>query len=171
MAAASDDHGLTPLERVAAHDEIRQLVNRYAVALDARDLDTLASLFVGDVRAQFRTMLAEIGVTFLNVGTSVVDLTGPDAATGVVYCHAQVQEADAWIHQAIVYRDTYARRNGRWRFVKRVHELVYGEVAATNPLQQPPADWPERSVGRGTVPASHPTWAAFWADVGREPPA
>jgi hypothetical protein len=46
---AADD-GLTPLERVVARDEIRQLVYRYAHAVDTRDVDLLVSLFVPDVR-------------------------------------------------------------------------------------------------------------------------
>ena len=39
-----------PLERLVAHDEIRQLASRYAVAVDSRDLDSLVDLFVDDVR-------------------------------------------------------------------------------------------------------------------------
>ena len=33
-----------------AHEEIRQLASRYAIALDSRDLDTLVNLFVDDVQ-------------------------------------------------------------------------------------------------------------------------
>ena len=40
---------LTPLDRLIANDEIRNLVARYAIATDARDLDTLVGLFVDDV--------------------------------------------------------------------------------------------------------------------------
>jgi ketosteroid isomerase-like protein len=45
-----DGPGPTPLEVVVAHDEIRQLASRYAVAVDSRDLDRLVGLFVDDVR-------------------------------------------------------------------------------------------------------------------------
>ncbi len=40
----------TALERLTARDEIRQLVYRYALAIDSRDIDLLVSLFVPDVR-------------------------------------------------------------------------------------------------------------------------
>jgi uncharacterized protein (TIGR02246 family) len=54
---------VTPLDRVVAHDDIRQLVARYAVAMDARDFDAVAALFVPDVRVgrdrQGRDALAE----------------------------------------------------------------------------------------------------------------
>jgi hypothetical protein len=38
------------VERLEAREEIRQLVARYALALDQRDLDALCGLFPEDVR-------------------------------------------------------------------------------------------------------------------------
>lgn len=169
------------LARLVAHEDIRQLAARYALAIDSRDLDTLVGLFVDDVqvgrhelgrdalRRQFDASLRDIGVSILLVGTHVIDVIDGDAATGHVYCHAQILDGDRWIHQAIVYRDTYARRDGAWYFVRRIHELFYGEAAATNPLDQPPAHWPANHAGRGTLPERWATWRAFWAenDTGR----
>ncbi len=169
--------GVDDLARLIAHDRIRLLASRYAVAVDSRDLDALVALFVDDVRVgrdlvgrdalreSFRTSLSEVEVTMLHVGTHQIDLQGPDDATGLVYCLGQVAEEDRWIHQSILYRDTYSRRDGEWLFVRRVHELWYGQAAPTNPLDQPPADWPARPDGRGTVPESFPTWSSFWSDA------
>ena len=42
--------GVSLLDRLVAEAEIRQLVARYAVATDRRDLDALVALFVPDVR-------------------------------------------------------------------------------------------------------------------------
>jgi hypothetical protein len=163
------------LDRLVAQVEIGQLAAHYAVALDARDLDRLVALFVPDVqvgrssgpealRRDFERSLRAVGVTMLHVGTHAVDLVDDDHATGTVYCHGQIQVGDDWVHQAILYRDTYARvPDLGWRFVRRVHELWYGQVHQPNPLDQEPADWPARAVGRGTVPESWPTWAAFWS--------
>jgi ketosteroid isomerase-like protein len=164
-----------PLARLVAHDEIRMLASRYAVAVDSRDLDSLVALFVDDVRvgrdavgrdalrASFDASLRAVGVTILHVGTHQIDLAGPDDATGLVYCRGEVADGDRWVHQSILYRDTYARRDGRWLFVRRVHELWYGQAVEPHPLEQPPADWPAHADGRGTVPESFGTWAAFWA--------
>ena len=111
---------MTPIERLIAHDQIRLLASRYAVAVDSRDLDALVRLFVDDVqvgrdlrgrdalRESFRASLSAVGVTILNVGTHQIDLDTADAATGLVYCHGQVADGDRWIHQSILYRDTYA---------------------------------------------------------------
>ena len=165
---------IPPLDRLIAHDEIRQLVSRYAVAVDARDLDTLVSLFVPEVRVgrsrrghdalreDFERSLGAVGVTILQVGTQVVDLVDADHARGTVYCSGQVEDGDRWIHQAIVYHDTYARHEGRWRFVRRVHELFHGVAAPAHPRRQHPANWPEHADGVGTAPESFDTWHTFW---------
>ena len=162
------------VEKLWAHEQIRQLAAHYAVAVDSRDLDMLVGLFVDDVRVgrdtfgrvalreSFAESLSGIGVSILNVGTHAIDLLDADHAIGSVYCHGQIQDGDRWIHQAILYRDTYERREGTWYFVRRIHELWFGEQAATNPLSQAPANWPENHDGRGTVPESWPTWAPFW---------
>ncbi|HEX4778830.1 MAG TPA: nuclear transport factor 2 family protein [Acidimicrobiia bacterium] len=165
---------MNTVDRLVAHEQIRQLASRYAVAIDSRDLDALVALFVDDVRvgrsargrdalrASFDESLRAIGVSILNVGTHQVDLVDDDHATGTVYCHGEIQDGERWIHQAIVYRDTYERRDGAWLFVRRIHELFYGAEVGVNPLGLPPANWPEHHDGRGTLPERWDTWREFW---------
>ena len=142
------DSDVTELvERLWAHEQIRQLAAHYAVAIDSRDLDALVALFVDDVRvgrdtygrdalkASFDSSLRAIGVSMLNVGTHAIDLVDADHATGSVYCHGQIQDGDRWIHQSILYRDTYERRDGTWYFVRRIHELWYGLEVDTQPAR------------------------------------
>ena len=169
---------MTALDAVIARDEIRELAARYALAVDSRDLDTLVALFVDDVqvgretfgraalRAEFDRSLREIGISILNVGTHVIDLVDDDHATGYVYCKGEIQDGNRWVHQAILYGDTYERRAGRWYFVRRVHRLWYGAEVGVNPLGLPPANWPEHHDGRGTLPEEWPSWHAFWKSVG-----
>jgi len=152
------------VERLLAFEEIRQLASHYAVAVDSRDLDALVELFVDDVRvgrdafgrealrASFSDSLGAIGISMLNVGTHAIDIVDSNHATGQVYCHGQIQDGDRWIHQFILYR------------VRRIHELWYGEQASTSPLSMAPAEWPKNHDGLGTVPASWPSWTAFWAE-------
>ncbi|MAG51398.1 MAG: nuclear transport factor 2 family protein [Acidimicrobiales bacterium] len=164
------------LERLTAEADIRQLVARYAVCLDKRDLDGLVALFVPDVQVgrdttgrralhdSFATQLATVGVTILNTGTHQIDLGGPgaeDLATGHVYCKAEIQDGDRWIHQAIRYDDTYRRVEGRWLFVRRIHRLFYGAEVGENPLALAPANWPAGHTGMGTLPFEDPTWQDF----------
>ena len=162
------------LARLLAYQEIRQLASRYAVHLDARDLDRLVALFVPDVRVgrdrsgraalreDFDRQLRAIGVSFLHVGSHAIDLVSDDEATGVVYCKGEIQDGSRWIHQAIQYHDSYARVDGHWLFVRRRHQLVYGQEQPRNPLEQEPANWPARHDGRGTLPFDLESWRAFW---------
>ncbi len=162
------------VEQLLAYEQIRQLASRYALALDSRDLLALVALFVDDVavagatigrdalRAEFDRSLREVQRTFLLVGTHVIDLVDDDTAIGSVYCKGEIQVGERWIHQAILYTDRYARRAGRWLFVRRVHRLWYGADVGVNPLTLAAANWPEHHDGMGTVPEQWPTWRAFW---------
>lgn len=173
------------MSRLVAFEEIRQLAHRYAVYLDARDIDALVGLYVPDVRISSklsgRDALAElldgalrtVGVTFLNVGNHVIDLDGdvvgcdPNRATGIAYCKAEIQDggldSDRWIHHAIQYHDTYECRDGRWYFgANRKHLLVYGAEHGVNPLGLPPANWPQNQTGMGSMPHDLETWRNFW---------
>ncbi len=166
---------MTDVERLVAYEEIRQLASRYALALDSRDLDGLVALFVEDVqvgrahsgrsalRDRFDRQLREVGITILFVGNHVIDLEGAGHASGVVYCRAEIQDGERWIHQAIQYRDRYESRNGHWLFVRRQHLLWYGTESHENPLTLPPANWPENHTGRGTLPECWQSWRRLWA--------
>jgi len=173
--------GLSTPDRLAAEADIRQLVARYAVATDQRDLNALVDLFTPDVkvgwspsgepmtghaalRENLAGQLGAIGVTILHVGTHQIDLHGPEDATGHVYCRAEIQDGDRWIHQSIRYDDRYRRLDGHWLFVERRHQLFYGAEVGVNPLRLPPADWPANHDGWGTLPEADPTWQAFQQD-------
>lgn len=159
----------------SAYEEIRQLAAHYALYTDSRDIDRLVGLFVPDVqvgrdtfgrdalKASFDASLRGVGITILNVGTHAIDLVDDDHAVGHVYCKGEIQDGDRWIHQAILYRDTYERRDGHWYFVRRRHELWYGAEVGVNPLTLPPANWPDHHDGMGTVPECWETWRAFWS--------
>jgi ketosteroid isomerase-like protein len=169
---------MTDVEGLLAITEIQQLAHRYAVYLDARDLDKLVALYVPDVRvtpqtrgrealrADFDRSLRAVGATFLQVGNHIVDFADATHASGVVYTRGEIQdggpESSRWIIQAIQYHDSYEKRDGRWLFVRRRHLLVYGAELGTNPLTLAPAEWPMRQTGRGTVPWSLATWQRFW---------
>ncbi len=169
---------MTDVERLLALAEIQQLAHRYAVYLDARDLDKLVALFVPDVRvgresrgrealrADFDRSLRAVGATFLQVGNHVIDFVGDERATGIVYCRGEIQDggpdSPRWIIHAIQYHDDYERHDGRWLFARRKHLLVYGADLGANPLTLPPAEWPKHQTGRGTVPWSLESWQKFW---------
>jgi hypothetical protein len=168
--------GMSDVEQLLAYEQIRQLASRYALAVNLRDLDALVDLFVDDVRARkgrsgraalrddfARHMVADVDI--LEVTTHVIDLIDSDHATGTVYSRAELGDRTRWERQAIAYEDEYARRDGLWHFVRRDHLLFYGVDAGPSPLDQEPAEWPRRRIGRGTVPYDWPTWQAFRASA------
>ncbi len=162
--------------RLLAYEQIRQLADRYALAVDSRDLDALVELFVEDVqvgrdrfgrealREDFARQLREVGITILFVSNHVIDLDDDDHARGVVYCKGEIQDGERWITQAIQYRDRYEHRDGRWYFVRRQHLLWYGSELGQSPLGLPPANWPEHQTGKGTLPESWESWQRFWKE-------
>ena len=172
---------MEPLERLLSIEAIRQLAYRYAWATDSRNLDALVSLFTDDVRvgrnrsgrealrADFDRQLREIGVSILNVGNHIIDFEDDDHAHGIVYCRAEIQDGERWIVQAIQYQDQYERRQNDWYFVRRKHLLWYGAEIGQNPLDLPPANWPENHTGRGTLPESLASWQAFWDSSSDDP--
>jgi len=169
------------VDRLVAYEEIRQLVARYAVAVDSRDLRALVALFADDVqvgrdqrgraalRDFFERSLRDVTVTILNTGTHVIDFADDDHASGIVYCRGEVQVGNQWIVQAIQYRDTYERRHGHWYFTRRLHLLWHGREVGTSPVGLAPANWPQHQVGKGELPEAWPTWGAFWASEPTEP--
>ena len=164
--------GMSAVDQLLAYEEIRQLANRYALAVNMRDLDALVDLFVEDAKAfggrtgrdalkdvfAAHTGAAEIDV--LEVTTHVVNLVDADHATGTVYSRCEMGSRGTWARQSIAYEDRYERRAGVWYFVNRNHLLFYGVDVPERPLDQPPANWPEHVLGRGSVPYDWNTWQA-----------
>lgn len=88
------------LQRLVARDAIKDLAVRYALAVDGKDLDTLASLFVPDVdngrfgrgpdgvRRFYDQSLRQFHCSIHLVANHVIELQEPSRAHGVVYCLA-----------------------------------------------------------------------------------
>jgi hypothetical protein len=163
----------TRLERLDAYDQIRQLAVRYAVAMQARDGETLAGLYVDDVRvgdgrtgrealreAFFGTELDRLEISVLHPATHVIDLdpSRPERARGSVYTLGAIKTGERWIRQAICYFDRYAKRDGQWLFISRDHQLFFGVDHDQRPNHLPPANWPASDTGTGTLPFGWPTW-------------
>ena len=150
---------LSPLDRVVARDEIRQLVARYAVRMDARDIAGVAALFVEDVQVGRDQRGRAALQAFLEASVR-------DHARGVVYCRGELNLDGRWVVQAIQYRDTYARRDAAWFFVRRRHLLWYGRDVGTSPVGLPPANWPQHHTGWGE-PERWARWEPRSGESGR----
>jgi ketosteroid isomerase-like protein len=161
--------------------ELRELVARYGIAVDDRDIDSLTALFTPDasfrsedgvmsaqgrdaVIEQFRGRFAALKATNHIAHDQILEPgPGPDAASGLVSSHAEVCRNGRVLIAALRYRDRYRRHDGRWRFAERVLSFLYylpveeyaeglaGRLRMRAYGDQRPADYPE----------SLPTWRRY----------
>ena len=169
----TDQCGDDVLRRLFATEDIRQLAYRYAYSVDFRDVDMYRALWAAsDTPAQYpdidcHTAEKHIrdwpkrGPSILFVCNHLIDFDDNTRAHGTVYCLVQVAFSDTFIDQSIAYQDRYVVEDGQWRFAVRRHLLWFGEPRATNPLQQPAANWPASPFGRGTLPEDVESYRRF----------
>jgi hypothetical protein len=165
------------LARVESRLAIGQLPIRYAMAVDARDVDTWVSLFVPDVqvgrdsfghdalRAQIDPLLRTFGRSMHQICGHRIELDDVDTnrATGATYCRAEHEVDERWIVMAICYFDDYQRVDGEWRFRRRRERHWYAADVNEHPQSVAFDSW------HGDAPAlpdAFPTWAGFWAPPG-----
>lgn len=169
------------LKRLEDRAELAELIARYALAVDDRDIEAIAALFTPDgafrsqdgvmnargteavleqFRGRFRALKLSNHFSHDHVFKFGAD---PDAATGLVTAHAEVWRNGRALIGALRYQDSYRRYQGRWCFADRLLFFLYylpvEEYASAlgDPLRQRaygdrrPADFPE----------SLPTWQLY----------
>lgn len=166
------------LERLEASLQIQQLPSRYAMAMDARDLDALVALYVDDVecggrgrgRAALRLHFAAAAASFYRsihqIVGHVFDFVDDDHATGRVYCRAEHERGAQWIVADVCYFDRYERRGDRWFFANREVDFFYCADQLEHPQEVGFQRWAAPNI-KFTPPMMlprFPSWKAFWAE-------
>ena len=177
---AEENSGAVPTVRdLLAREEIRQLPYRYAAAIETRDVDAMADLFVpharfgayGDGRDGLRRLMSHSLDTnvfaVILVANHLIELDDEDHGHGQVWAQCFAQTGDGFVEQLIKYEDRYERYAGQWRFLHRRHRLYYGVTRHTSPLTQQAAEWPRSQTGVGDVPLADPVFVAWWKDPTR----
>jgi hypothetical protein len=166
------------LAALEAHEEIRQLAARYALALDSRDVAALVALFVQDVQSSdggvgrdalatwFDAILRPYSTTFHLIGNHVIDMVDEDHATGVVYCRPEHEVGNLWIVMALQYWDRYERRDGRWYFKSRSVHVFYACDVLESPLAVPERfHFPDNPMlTKADLPQRWNSWQEFWRE-------
>lgn len=138
----------------ASIEVVRALINRYFVAIDDRDFETIARCFADDavavyggerlpvgsaaITAELRSRMARLGRTMHMAGTSVIDVAG-DRASAETYAIAYATDPGAagaaqMRVRGLRYSDRFERRADGWRIVERSHTLVWAtELSAQLP--------------------------------------
>ena len=168
---------LDRIDRIESHQAIQQLAVKYAMAVDARDVDAWLDMFVDDIdcgrrgkgREALRTFIEPAVRDFYRTVHSItghaIDEINGDQAKGRVYCRAEHEFGDQWIVMACVYHDTYERRDGVWCFAGREEDFFYTCDVLERPQDVGFARWP------GPAPKHNPPmmlprfphWKTFWA--------
>jgi len=167
------------LDRLESIEEIRQLAARYSLALDMRDMDALAGLFVEDVRVGKErsgrralrdwldeTMRAQFTGTSHHIGNHIIEFETADAGRGVVYSKNEHETPTEWVIMQMMYVDDYVRRAGRWWFRRRLPLYWYATDLNKPPLGPKKMRWPGVASYDGGYHDLFPSWQEFWARRG-----
>lgn len=138
---------------------LRDVVDRYADAIDRRDADALLGLFTEDgiLRVQadggpqenewtgsevVRSLdvIAGFNRTFHHVGGCIFESTGEDRATGRVQCLAHHYERSGNgpvdLVMMIRYHDVYVWRSGVWKIAERRVAIEWTELHPAHPRRR-----------------------------------
>jgi len=165
------------LDRLESTDAIRQLVAKYCLGLDLRDLDALCGLFPEDVRVSRdasgrralkvwfdETLRVQFTGTAHVTGNHVIEFDDADHARGVVYSRNEHETGDEWIIMTMVYWDRYERIDGDWLFRRRLPLYWYATDLNAPPIGEDKMRWPDRENYAGGFPEFFPSWRRFWSD-------
>lgn len=169
--------------RIEARQSIQDLVIRYGMAVDDRDMATVGSLFTDD--AVFRhgddsivnhgrdeivdfytDRLRAFGATYHYPHSHLIELADDTTATGVVCAHAELGIDGRTYVTALRYHDRYRVDDGVWRFTERrlamlyymdLAELVAGGLAEGDRKRY------FGTIGPAEIPEKLPTWQQFFA--------
>ena len=163
------------LDRLESIEEIRQLVAKYALSLDMRDLDAHVNLFAPDIRVSRDkigrgplkrwlddTLRLQFTGTSHQTGNHIIEFDDPDHAIGVLYSKNEHETGTEWVIMQMLYWDSYERIDGRWLFRRRLPCYWYATDLNKPPTGAMKMRWPGRAPYRGAFHDLFPSWREFW---------
>lgn len=163
------------IDRLEAAEAIRQIAYGYALAVDARDLDAIVSLYVDDVRvgggqqgraalrAIFDQSLRQFTASVHHVTNHLIEFLDADNAIGLVGCRIEHEVGDQWVTASLLYHDRYVRRAKHWMLRGRVQTRLYATAHGDPPVGPAKVRWPGSAPAESGYHATLPSWAAFWS--------
>lgn len=168
------------MDRLESLAAIQQLAQRYAIAIDSRNMDMMVDLFLPNVRVGkdeygraalkrwYTETMRHTGPSCHVVGNHVVDFDDADHARGIVYCHDELDHPDdgEWVQGQLQYWDTYLRLDGEWYFERRKFLRLYLTDWCNRPSHGANTAQEGRALRTAQLPEAYPSWGAFWDEVG-----
>jgi len=163
------------LERMESTDEIRQLVAKYALSLDMRDMNAMVGLFPNDIRVSreltgrkalrkwFDATLRErfTGTSHVT-GNHIIEFDDADHAHGIIYSRNEHEMDGEWVIMTMIYVDAYERIDGRWYFRRRLPLYWYATDLNKPPIGEKKMRWPDQEPYDGGFHEYWPSWKRFW---------
>ena len=166
---------LQRLDRLESLDEIRQLVAKYSLSLDMRDMDAHVNLFAEDIRVSREkvgrahlknwlddTLRLQFTGTSHHIGNHIIEFDDPDHAHGVLYSKNEHETGDEWVIMQMLYWDNYERIDGRWYFRRRLPCYWYATDLNKPPIGDDKMRWPDKESYAGAYHELWPSWKEFW---------
>lgn len=163
------------LDRLESTEAIRQLVGKYSLSLDMRDIDAHVGLFAPDIRVGGGkvgrqhlkawvddTLRHQFTGTSHHVGQHIIEFIDHDHAIGVVYSKNEHETGGEWVLMQMLYWDDYERIDGRWYFRRRLPCYWYASDLNKVPVGDMKMRWPGREPYHGTFHDLFPSWKEFW---------
>lgn len=171
------------IDRLESLEEIRQLVSKYSLSLDMRDLDAHVNLFAEDIRVSREltgraalkrwlddTLRLQFTGTSHHVGNHIIEFDDPDHAHGILYSKNEHETpskgGDEWVIMQMIYWDNYERMDGpngpQWYFRRRLPCYWYAADLNKPPIGENKMRWPDRDSYEGAYHELFPSWEAFW---------
>jgi len=164
------------IERLESLDSIRQLVSKYSLALDVRDLDAMASLFPENVKVGKNdsgrlalkkwfdsTLRDQFLGTAHHIGNHIIEFSNTTNAHGVVYSKNEHETKNEWIIMQMMYWDDYICVDGIWLFKRRLPLYWYATDLNKPPLGSNKMRWPSVDHYEGEFYSLWPSWKEFWS--------
>jgi uncharacterized protein (TIGR02246 family) len=177
--AESEASILRRIDRLESIDEIRQMVAKYSLALDMRDMNAMAGLFAEDVRVGKgqsgrealrawldQTMRQQFTGTSHHIGNHIIEFDDPDHAHGIVYSKNEHETPTDWVIMQMMYVDDYERIGGRWYFRRRLPLYWYATDLNKPPIGERKMRWPGVEPYEGGFHGLFPSWREFWEREG-----
>ena len=163
------------IDRLEALDEIRQLVSKYSLSLDMRDLDAHVNLFAADIRISRElsgrahmkawlddTLRQQFTGTSHHIGNHIIEFDDADHAHGIVYSKNEHETGREWVLMQMLYWDDYERIDGVWYFRRRLPCYWYATDLNAPPVGENKMRWPDRDSYQGAWHELFPSWKEFW---------
>jgi ketosteroid isomerase-like protein len=171
------------IRRLEDRNEIEELIARYGLVMDDRDMPGMPALFTPDavVRSldgvmnstgmaalveMFRGRFKVLGPSNHYTHDKIIrfDPVDPDRATGIVLSHAEMNRKNVAMLAAIRYHDRYQRHEGVWKFSERVLSFFYYVPAAEFLDALGPGLGLRMRAYDRPMPADFPEGLATWKD-------